>query len=81
MGEERIPLFLRGGKGCQAGRPAGPDRRPSFDFVINRNPRDPRAGDSCGAEGVRRSVVVNEMVTNALKHAFPGDRGGTIQVK
>lgn len=26
------------------------------------------------------SILVNELVTNALKHAFPGDRGGTIRV-
>lgn len=26
-------------------------------------------------------LIVNELVTNALKHAFPGDRAGTIQVR
>jgi two-component sensor histidine kinase len=31
-------------------------------------------------ETVCVSILVNELVTNALKHAFPGDRGGTIQV-
>ncbi len=26
-------------------------------------------------------LIVNELATNALKHAFPADRGGTIQVR
>ncbi len=30
---------------------------------------------------IRIGLTVNELVTNALKHAFPGDRGGTIQVR
>jgi two-component system, sensor histidine kinase PdtaS len=34
-----------------------------------------------GRQAVRIGVGVNELVTNAMKHAFPGDRGGTIQVR
>ncbi len=32
-------------------------------------------------QAIRIGLIVNELVTNALKHAFPGDRGGTIQVR
>jgi len=31
-------------------------------------------------QAIRIGLIVNELATNALKHAFPGDRGGTIQV-
>lgn len=34
-----------------------------------------------GRRAVRIGVVVNELVTNAMKQPFPGDRGGTIQVR
>jgi two-component sensor histidine kinase len=32
-------------------------------------------------QAIRFGLIVNELATNALKHAFPGERGGTIQVK
>jgi two-component sensor histidine kinase len=32
-------------------------------------------------QAIRIGLIVNELVTNALKHAFPGDRAGTIQVR
>ncbi len=32
-------------------------------------------------QAIRIGLIVNELATNALKHAFPGDRGGTIQVR
>jgi two-component sensor histidine kinase len=32
-------------------------------------------------QAIRIGLMVNELATNALKHAFPGDRGGTIQVR
>jgi two-component sensor histidine kinase len=31
-------------------------------------------------QAIRIGLIVNELATNALKHAFPGDRAGTIQV-
>jgi two-component sensor histidine kinase len=32
-------------------------------------------------QAIRIGLMVNELATNALKHAFPNDRGGTIQVR
>lgn len=32
-------------------------------------------------QAIRIGLMVNELVTNALKHAFPGDRAGTVQVR
>jgi two-component system, sensor histidine kinase PdtaS len=32
-------------------------------------------------QAMRIGLIVNELATNALKHGFPGDRAGTIQVK
>jgi two-component system, sensor histidine kinase PdtaS len=32
-------------------------------------------------QAIRVGLIVNELATTALKHAFPGDRGGTIQVQ
>ncbi|WP_352671770.1 sensor histidine kinase [Mesorhizobium sp. M0166] len=32
-------------------------------------------------QAIPLGLIVNELVRNALKHAFPGDRGGTIAVK
>ena len=32
-------------------------------------------------QAVQVGLIVNELVTNALKHAFPDDRGGTVVVK
>jgi two-component sensor histidine kinase len=32
-------------------------------------------------QAIRIGLIVNELATNALKHAFPGERGGTIQVR
>jgi two-component sensor histidine kinase len=32
-------------------------------------------------QAIRVGLIVNELATNALKHAFPDNRGGTIQVK
>jgi two-component sensor histidine kinase len=32
-------------------------------------------------QAIRIGLIVNELVTNALKHAFPSERGGTIQVR
>jgi two-component sensor histidine kinase len=32
-------------------------------------------------QAIRIGLMVNELATNALKHAFPGERGGTIQVR
>jgi two-component sensor histidine kinase len=32
-------------------------------------------------QAIRVGLIVNELATNALKHAFPDDRGGTIQVR
>jgi two-component sensor histidine kinase len=32
-------------------------------------------------QAIRIGLIVNELATNALKHAFPGDRAGTIEVK
>src|SRR5262249_43371552 len=32
-------------------------------------------------QAIRIGLIVNELATNALKHAFPEDRAGTIKVK
>ena len=32
-------------------------------------------------QAIRIGLIVNELATSALKHAFPGDRAGTIQVR
>src|SRR5258706_13158919 len=32
-------------------------------------------------QAIRIGLIVNELATNALKHAFPGDSAGTIEVK
>jgi len=31
-------------------------------------------------QAIPLGLIVNELVTNALKHAFPGDRAGTVEV-
>jgi two-component sensor histidine kinase len=33
------------------------------------------------AQAVAVGLIVNELVTNALRHAFPGDRAGTVSVR
>jgi len=33
-----------------------------------------------GGAGTSTNMVVNELIANCLKHAFPGDRGGLIEV-
>lgn len=32
-------------------------------------------------QAISVGLIVNELVTNAFKHAFPGDRGGTVDVR
>jgi two-component sensor histidine kinase len=69
-----VPSYLR--SLCQHALRAGFDQRVgSVDLKVDVAPLHMEMGQAipCG-------LLVNELVTNCLKHAFPRDRGGVVEV-